>query len=107
LSIHGNVHADKLTRLALQQKEPLHKNTAVVRKEILIQSAQLITNIDKLLTNNPHIFTSGGPSDSSDDFVLTDVTRNTLLEFRDIVFGGSPRRKKVLSLSSLSLLNMW
>jgi hypothetical protein len=36
LPIHGNLHADKLTILALEQKDPLHKNmtAAVVRKEI-------------------------------------------------------------------------
>jgi hypothetical protein len=79
LPIRGNVHADRLARLALDQKEPLHKNMIVVRKEILIQSAQLITNIDKLFTNKPHIFTTGGPSDSSDGFSLTDAIRNTSL----------------------------
>jgi hypothetical protein len=77
LSIHGNVNADKLARFALQQKEPLHKNIAVVRREILIQSAQLIANIDKLLISNPHICTIGGPSDSSDDFSVTDAIRDT------------------------------
>jgi hypothetical protein len=38
LPIHGNVHADKLAKLALEQKDPLHKT--VVRNDI--------TNIDKL-----------------------------------------------------------
>jgi hypothetical protein len=36
--------ADKLARLALEQKEPLHKNMAFVRKEILINSSQTSTN---------------------------------------------------------------
>jgi hypothetical protein len=39
LPIRGNVNADKLARLAPEQKEPLHKSMTVVRKEILIQSA--------------------------------------------------------------------
>jgi hypothetical protein len=61
LPICGNViiKADKLARLALEPEDPLHKDMTVVRKEILVQSAQLI---HQLLTNNPHICTTGGQS---------------------------------------------
>jgi ribonuclease HI len=77
LPISGNAKADNLARLALEQKEPLHKDMSLVRKEILVQSAQLITDIEQLLANNPHICTTGGPSDLSDDFSHTDAIRNT------------------------------
>jgi hypothetical protein len=36
------------------------------------------SNNRQLLTNNPHICTTVGPSDSSDDFSVTDAIRNSL-----------------------------
>jgi fructose-specific component phosphotransferase system IIB-like protein len=42
LQICGNVKADNLARLALEQGDSLHKDKTLVRKEILVQSAQLV-----------------------------------------------------------------
>jgi hypothetical protein len=50
----------------------------LVRKEILVQSAQLIANIDQLL---PHARTTG-LLDSLDDLSGADGTRNLLLALR-------------------------
>jgi hypothetical protein len=59
----------------LEQKGPLlQRHHSCQKKMLTIQSAQLIANIDQLQTDNPHICTTGGPSD---DFSKSDAIRNT------------------------------
>jgi hypothetical protein len=41
LPIRGNVNADKLARLVLEQEDPVHKNLTVVKREILILSTKI------------------------------------------------------------------
>jgi hypothetical protein len=80
LPIQGDTRADRLARLALDQKDPPQKGITLFRLEILVQSAQLIANIDQLLTNHPRTHTTGGTFDSSHDFSDADAL---LLAFRD------------------------
>jgi hypothetical protein len=49
LPIRGKARADRLARLALDQKHLPTNDKTLVRKDILVRNAQLIANIDQLI----------------------------------------------------------
>ena len=76
--IIGNDRADTLADLAQERPTYQHNNLNInlIRKQIMAESARLISSIDDLLKLNHRRVPTGGPSTFLDDFSRADAIRN-------------------------------
>ena len=76
--IIGNDRADTLADLAQERSTYQHNNLNInlIRKQIMAESARLISSIDDLLKLNHRRVPTGGPSIFLDDFSRADAIRN-------------------------------
>ena len=74
----GNDRADTLADLAQERSTYQHNNLNInlIRKQIMAESARLISSIDDLLKLNHRRVPTGGPSIFLDDFSRADAIRN-------------------------------
>ena len=76
--IIGNDRADTLADLAQERSTYQHNNLNInlIRKQIMAESARLISSIDDLLKLSHRRVPTGGPSIFLDDFSRADAIRN-------------------------------